>query len=688
MKLKINKILSILVLGGLFASCSDFLDKEPPSKIVPSDYYTSEDQVQACANKFYEIIPSHNRNYGMFAVDINTDNQTDITPTSKFAAGQWKVSMDNDNWTSSEISSFNPSIHTKSWRGIRDINYQLNAILERYEKNEINGSDKNIRHYIGEIYFFRSYVYFQMLKLWGDLPILTEAFADNEAILVAANKRSPRNEVARFILSDLDEAINYMSDNFELRRTRVSKDAAILMKSRVALFEGSWLTNFRGTAFVPNGEGWPGKTKEYNAGYQYSTGSIENEAKYFLEIAVTSAEIIADKYKGDLVQNTGTVPQSETDPENPYFKLFGNIDMTEFDEVLMWREFSRGLEIQNGVETAVNRGNMGIGVTRSLVESFLMEDGKPIYAQHNGYTYNDGTITNVRTNRDPRLTIFLKEPNQLNVFKNMDDRIGDMFIEIEPIPDITNGANDRVYTTGYALRKGGTFDKALAGNNKGYTAAIIFRATEALLNYMEAQYMLTNNIGSGKILEYWKIVREKAGFTGTAADPQTTIAATDITKEKLDWGAYTAGQLLTDPILYNIRRERRCELMAEGMRWMDLLRWRSLDQMISQPYHIEGFHLWNTPMENWYSFSASDYDGSSSAKVSSPTLSEYFRPYEKNMTTGNLYRNGYTWAMAQYLEPLPVKQFLLTAPDYTTVEQSSLYQNPYWPTVADESALQ
>lgn len=222
--------------------------------------------------------------------------------------------------------------------------------------------------------------------------------------------------------------------------------------------------------------------------------------------------------------------------------------------------------------------------------------------------------------------------------------------------------------------------------DKGYTASIAFRATEALLNYMEAQYMLTNNIGSGKILEYWKTVREKAGFSGAAIDPQTTIDATDITKESLDWGAYTAGQLLTDPVLYNIRRERRCELMAEGLRWMDLIRWRALEQMAKQPYHIEGFHLWNTPMESWYSFGANDYDGSSSAKVSSPTLSEYLRPYEKNMTTGNLYRNGYTWSMAQYLEPLPVKQFLLTAPDYTSVDQSPLYQNPYWPTVADEPA--
>ena len=153
---------------------------------------------------------------------------------------------------------------------------------------------------------------------------------------------------------------------------------------------------------------------------------------------------------------------------------------------------------------------------------------------------------------------------------------------------------------------------------------------------MEAEYELTKSISSGKILEYWKIIRTTAGFTGSAIDPQTTIAATDITQEKLDWGSYSAGEQLTDPVLYNIRRERRCELMAEGLRWMDLIRWRALDQMIDEPYFIEGFHLWNTPMQNWYDANNLISDGSASATVSSPSLSEYYRPYQKNMTSGNL----------------------------------------------------
>ena len=113
-------------------------------------------------------------------------------------------------------------------------------------------------------------------------------------ILTEASKRSPRNEVARFILSELDKAAELMKDK-DMVKTRVNRDVALLMKSRVALFEGTWLKYFKGTAFVPNGDGWPGKTKDYNANYQFPTGSIDGEIEWFLEQAMSASKEVADK---------------------------------------------------------------------------------------------------------------------------------------------------------------------------------------------------------------------------------------------------------------------------------------------------------------------------------------------------------------------------------------------------------
>lgn len=649
------------------ASCNDFLEQEPPSNLTPEGFYTTEAQAQAVANRLYQdVLPYHGRwDYGWYIQDNNTDNQISLSPDNKFGSGLWKTSNTNDNW---------------NWNDVRNVNYQLNALLTKYKAGLISGQDATVRQYIGEVYFMRAYAYFELLQKFGDLPIITEALPDNEAILVAASKRRPRNEVSRFIINTLDSAITFLKEDFDSKHLRVSTDAARLLKSRVALYEGSWLTNFKGTPFVPLGNGWPGAAKDYNKDYQYPSGSIDNEAKYFFETAVAAAQEVAEKYKGRLVTNTGKIPQSLTDPENPYFNIWGTTDMSATPEVLLWRQYSRSLGVSNNVEVAVQAGNIGTGFTRALIESYLMKDGKPIYASD--YAYEDTSLAKVATNRDPRLTIFLKVPGQTNCFKNMTST-EDHFVEFEPVPRITDKVQTTGFVTGYTIRKGGTFDKALTANGGSENALEVFRATEALLNYIEAEYMLTKDINAGKIMEYWKTVREKAGFDGTATDPNITIAATDMSKETRDWGAYTAGELLTDKVLYNIRRERRSELLAEGLRWMDLQRWRSLDQMIATPVHAEGIHLWNTVMEKWYTNLISD--GTSKANVSSKDLSEYYRPHEVVMTNNN-FKNGLTWHLAHYLDPLPLRQFLLTADNHATIANSPLYQNPYWPTTTDMPA--
>ena len=72
MKLNINisRVLMVLCMGGAFVSCDDLLDKEPPSYVVPGDYFKTADQVQACANSFYSsLLPSHGGGYGLYASD-------------------------------------------------------------------------------------------------------------------------------------------------------------------------------------------------------------------------------------------------------------------------------------------------------------------------------------------------------------------------------------------------------------------------------------------------------------------------------------------------------------------------------------------------------------------------------------------------------------------------------------------
>ena len=107
---------------------------------------------------------------------------------------------------------------------------------------------------------------------------------------------------------------------------------------------------------------------------------------------------------------------------------------------------------------------------------------------------------------------------------------------------------------------------------------------------------------------------------------------------------------------------------------MDLKRWRSYEQLITQPVYAEGIHLWGTTMESWYNDLVAD--GTSSSNVSQRSISEYHCPHIVNMTNNS------------YAKGLPLRQFLLTASDHSSVSASPLYQNPYWPTETDQPAQQ
>ena len=50
---KIYRYMCLPVMLAVMTSCDDYLDKQPPSYIVPEDYYRQESQIEACVNKFY-----------------------------------------------------------------------------------------------------------------------------------------------------------------------------------------------------------------------------------------------------------------------------------------------------------------------------------------------------------------------------------------------------------------------------------------------------------------------------------------------------------------------------------------------------------------------------------------------------------------------------------------------------------
>ena len=650
-------------LGFLaLTSCNDYLDREPLSVVTPEAYLHSEADLAAYTIGRYNF-PSHGGwNVGTFGNDNHTDNQAATIPHNRWIPGELRVPQSGGNWNFSNI---------------REANYFLETVLPRWKAGTITGNSTNVSHYVGEVYFLRAYEYFNKLEAFGDFPIVKSTLPDDMQALREASKRRPRNEVARFILSDLDSAISLLSVSSPGGKNRINQLAALNFKSRVALFEATWLKYHHGSSLVPGGAGWPGEGRV--EGFSID---IDQEIDYFLTQAMDAAEQVADI----VPLTTNEMDDGYDSSQNPYHAMFADFDMEKYNEVLLWRAYDQTLGIRHNVNHYINQNGGNTGYTRGMVESFLMANGLPIYAPGSGYV-GDDFISDVKKDRDNRLQIFMKDVGELR-FTDQTNADGTP-IEIA-VPEIIGNQETR-YVTGYGIKKGFSYNSSQIEGEAGTIGSMVFRAVESYLNYIEASYLKYGTI-NGKASGYWSAIRTRAGVN---PDINFTISNTEMVKEASgDFGAYSAGTILNDAVLYNIRRERRNELMAEGLRYMDLKRWRALDQLKEDPYIIEGFKLWG-PMQDWYKdpdteqsvLVTAESGASGTPNASNPSESTYMRPYRIILGPTNLARDGYKWATAHYLEPIAIQHLIITS-DSGDPSNSVIYQNPGWPLVANSGALE
>ena len=656
------KYLSTLLLGasltGLTA-CNDYLDVEPQSDITPSAFFYTADDLAAYTinlyNSTFDYIAPGSYGISIFGWDNDTDNQAGVNASAtRWVPGQWKVGT-NNYWTKD------------NWAEVRNVNYFFDQVLPKYEAGQITGGSA-VEHYIGEAYVIRAMVYFGFLQNIGDCPIVTTALNDIQEELTAASERQPRHKVARFIIEDLNKAISLLSESGPGGKNRVTKDVAYLLKSRVALYEATWEKHHAGTAFVPGGAGWPGKDAQgYNA---------QAEIDYFLTEAMSAAKVVADKLVGNLAENTGAAEGMDANFNslNPYYTMFCDTDMDKYPEVLMWREYIEAQGLTHNIQMQLQRNGGGSGWTRGLVNSFLMQNGLPYYAEGSGYDaeWEKQGVAATLQNRDSRIQIFTKRDGDIDMYSTSGA------VAPHEWHWVLTGTNETRNVTGYSVKKGKHYNGYMQeAHHKGTTGSIVFRGTEALLNYMEACYEKNGNIDA-TAASYWKALRARAKVD---TDFNKTIAATNMAKEaEGDWGAYSKGQLV-DATLYNIRRERRNEFIGEGMRMMDLKRWRALDQV--KNYQVSGMRFWGSIYETDKELAKHlivDVQGGT-GNMSAQEDGVYILPNRISAVNNSVF-DGYTWCEAHYLSPLAQSVFRQTAAgDQTDLTTSNVYQNPGWPLI-------
>lgn len=693
--------MAMAALTLCLGACDDYLDIEPPSQVSPEAYFVTADQLAAYTINYYT------------SSGVSGMRWNNAFPHHGLGGSSYETFLDGDKGTDNEDGTDNRfyngnSYYTVGSNGgswsfgrINDLNYFLETVLPKYEAGEIKGSESDVRHYIGEGYMLRAIEYFGKLCSLGDFPIVTNTLPLDKEALIEASKRSPRNMVARFILSDLDKAIELVSETGGSTggRNRITRDVVRLFKARVALYEATFEKYFAGTPFVPDkNAGWPGKDMDYNENFVYNN---EAEVDFFLGEALKESKIVADNHP-NLANNTKKMNGATATgfAANPYYDMFTTLDPSNIDEALMYRSYILDISGGHCMNQYIKGGR---GFTHEFQNAFLMDNGLPIYAPNSGYA-GDDFVADTKQGRDWRWRLFTKAPGEYVYSDNSDVRIGigkkskrDKELRA---PALSSDGADFSTSTGYHKSKGFSTTATWARGGQDLSAAIIFRAAEAYLIYMEASWERNGDGLDQDAWKYWSKLRERAGLPG---DANVTINATDLDKEEYythDFGLYSGGKRITSKVLYNIRRERRCELMGEGMRWDDLIRWRALDQLKEKPYFKHGCKV-HGPMIEWFRYDSKtkelkdlrfDQADENKNNVSSPSDIEggfngdpkYFSLLRVSKNS-DWYKSGFSWRMAHYLAPIAEDHFLQAS--YTSdINNSTIYQNPYWGRIHSTSA--
>lgn len=398
---------SLSFLAGLSACNNDFMDLYPEDKINDENYWKTENDLKNFANQFYTSLD----NTGAYGSDNASDNQA---PRSRetFIWGDYALPSSGGGWSKSD------------WANIRSCNY----FLTRY--HTVEGNEEAINQYVGEVYFFKAKFYYEKVLRFGDVPWLTKDLNTSSEELYLP--RNSRGEVIDSICACLDKASEWLPET--MKDSRLSRYAALALKSRVCLFEGTW--------------------RKYR--------NMDNADKY-LRASAEAAEKVINSGNFD-IYSTGNI-------DDDYHALFNQQDYTGNKEVIFFVSYEMDKRMHNRVR-AVRESESGF--TKDFVESFLCDDGKPI-AVSDKYK-GDQKFMDEFENRDPRLKQCVYTPDRPLAI------LSDGSEEYEDSPVFSVQSN-----TGYRMYK--VYTPYAADNEYARCTIddIIYRYGEVLLNYAEAK---------------------------------------------------------------------------------------------------------------------------------------------------------------------------------------------------------
>ncbi|MDT7829350.1 RagB/SusD family nutrient uptake outer membrane protein [Pricia sp. S334] len=191
------KTIAIMTIVSCTLACSDFLDEEDASNFTTDTYFTSAEHAESAVNGIYEpLIPITNSGFGG-GTWLMLEFATGLANTALGQATNIYLVKDLIN---NSDNGYGESFWNEYYTGISRANLAIEKIPE------INMDETAKQNYLAEAKFFRAYYYFGLVRMFGNIPIITDPIDLNSEQLYP--EQADPAAVYDLIIADLTEAEN------------------------------------------------------------------------------------------------------------------------------------------------------------------------------------------------------------------------------------------------------------------------------------------------------------------------------------------------------------------------------------------------------------------------------------------------------------------------------------------------
>lgn len=365
MKTKI--ILSCLVATTLVStSCSDFLTEDPKGQLTPSNFFVSQDALEASVYSLYAKVNGTQTYTNMMYPQWQGDDMTANPGSNKQAVA--------------ELDGFSANNNNKgvqdAWSKHYTVIKAANLILNNAGDTPVSETEVNIA--LGQAHFWRAYAYYYMVRIFGPLPLVKTADELSSDIQLSSVE-----DVYKLIVDDLKAAEGMLPTSYSTApRNHDGVDAYVTKQAVQATLSAVYMS----MAGYPLNKG----AEYYALAAAKAKEVIDKEAQYgfYLDSEWSHVYSMGHNYNKETVLGIDYSPVVDWATDSQLsscnrFESLGDAGWGDsWGEIAFWKRFPEGPRKNAVYAPKITFQDANYRITKAVDWWELDNDGKPVVSEY------------------------------------------------------------------------------------------------------------------------------------------------------------------------------------------------------------------------------------------------------------------------------------------------------------------